>query len=110
MCGFRTLRVGWAGGGSVVATLRLMTPQMMPTAPVGPDLRAARVAAGLTIDQLAVSAGIGSATVERIEHGRVTPHRSTLLALALALPNDDNAPAGNGRVGKASDDGARPSG
>jgi len=53
--------------------------------PVGPELRAARLDAGLTIEQLAVRAGIGGATVERIEHGKVSPHRSTLLALAIAL-------------------------
>lgn len=58
----------------------------MAGAPAGPALREARVAAGLTIDELAVTAGVGSATVERIERGRVAkPHRATLLALALAL-------------------------
>jgi transcriptional regulator with XRE-family HTH domain len=66
---------------------------MMALSPVGPELRAARVAAGLSIEQLAVRAGIGGATVERIEHGRVKPHRSTLLALGLALSNDDGRAA-----------------
>lgn len=56
-----------------------------PTAPVGAALREARIAAGLTTDELAVTAGVGSATVERIECGRVTPRRATLIALALAL-------------------------
>lgn len=71
------------------ASCRFMTPRMMDVCPdvcpVGPELRAARLNAGLTIEQLAVRAGIGGATVERIEHGKVTPHRSTLLALAIAL-------------------------
>jgi len=77
-----------------------MTPQMMPTAPVGSGLREARVAAGLTIEQLAVSAGVGAATVERIEHGRVKPHRATLLALALALSDPSTS---IGRAGGAAD-------
>lgn len=63
---------------------------MMALAPVGADLRRARLDAKLTIDQFAVRAGVGSATVERIELGHVAkPHRSTLLALALALPPGD---------------------
>jgi transcriptional regulator with XRE-family HTH domain len=77
-----------------------MTPQTMNVAPVGSELRAARIAADLTIEQLAVRAGIGGATVERIEHGRVTPHRATLLALAIALSND-NGRAANASVGTA---------
>lgn len=64
---------------------------MMALSPVGLELRAARVAAGLSIEQLAVRAGVSGATVERIEHGRVTPHRSTLLALGLALSNVQRA-------------------
>ncbi len=63
---------------------------MMPVAPVGSALREARLAAGMTIEQLAVRAGIGGATVERIEHGRVAPHRATLFALAHALPGPVN--------------------
>lgn len=69
-----------------------MTARMIPPAPVGPDLRAARLAAGYTIDDLAYVAGIGSATIKRLEHGGVDkPHRATLVALALALatPLDD---------------------
>jgi len=63
----------------------LAMPQMMQATLVGPELRAARIAAKLTIEQLAVRAGIGGATIDRIEHERVTPHRSTVLALAIAL-------------------------
>jgi len=80
----------------------------MPASPVGTDLRVARLAAGLTIDELAVHAGVGSATVERIEAGRVArPHRSTRLALALALaaasgrsPSTSNDAADHGVVAK----------
>lgn len=77
---------------------------MMPTAPVGYALREARTAAGLTIDELAVRAGIGSATVERIELRRVNkPNRATLLALALALSTStekSEARAGNSDLAK----------
>jgi len=85
---------GGSFGGVMIVR---MTPRMMPSAPVGSSLREARIAAGLTIEQLAVSAGVGGATVERIEHGRVKPHRATLLALALALsaPYDSEAAGGN---------------
>ena len=49
------------------------------------ELRRARQAAGLTIEQLAVRAGIGGATVERIENGRTRPTKATLAALTGAL-------------------------
>ena len=90
-------------------------------APIGADLRAARVAASLSIEQFAVYAGVGSATVERIEHGRGAPRRSTLLALAVALeetvnyrshlePSTSEAPAGSQGFAKERDDGAHESG
>lgn len=87
-----------------------MTDQMKPAAaPVGAGLRAARLAAGFTIDHLAHEAGVGSATVARIEHGRVDkPRRATLLALALALPTpNDESPAANGALAKPREDDAR---
>ncbi len=74
----------------------------MLLAPVGEELRAARRAAGLTIDQLAVRAGVSGATVERIEHGRVKPHPKTLRALALVLPA---APAGQSPCAQVGRDG-----
>ena len=76
-----------------------MTPQMMPVAPVGSALREARLAAGMTIEQLAVRAGVGGATVERIEHDRVTPHQATLFALAQALPGPVNEKRPTGEPG-----------
>jgi transcriptional regulator with XRE-family HTH domain len=48
-------------------------------------VRAARSAAGATQEQLAVAAGISSATVARVERGTVRPTRGTLRLLALAL-------------------------
>ncbi|MGI8731408.1 MAG: helix-turn-helix domain-containing protein [Solirubrobacteraceae bacterium] len=61
----------------------MVTPAPAPT---GPALREARRDARLSIDQLAVAAGVSSATVERIEHERVSrPHRATLAALGFAL-------------------------
>ena len=93
--------VGSFGGVMIVR----MTPRMMPSAPVGRGLREARVAAGLTIEQLAVQAGVGGATVERIEHGRVKPHRATLLALALALSDPSTSIDHAGGVADAKTDG-----
>lgn len=75
-----------------------MTWQMTTTrtAPIGPALRDARRAAGLTIDQLAASAELASATVSRIERGRIAkPNRATLRALALALPDDPTTRTGH---------------
>ncbi len=93
--------------------MHLVTPRMIPTAPVGSGLREARCAAGLSIDQLAVRAGIGSATVERIEHGRVTPRRATLVVLALALSDRSTTsedPAWNGAFAQTAGTGGRDAG
>lgn len=59
-------------------------------------LRTARRRAGLSIDQLAVSAGMGGASVSRIECGRTSPQRTTKAALAAALgvPVDELFPTG----------------
>jgi transcriptional regulator with XRE-family HTH domain len=80
-----------------------MTHHMVPAAPVGTALRDARLAAGLTRDELAVCAGVGSATVTRIENGHVRPNRSTLRAIAAALhERSDCQPTTNeGRPAKA---------
>jgi len=72
--------------------------QILPIAPVGPDLQAARSRAGITREQLAVRAGISATTIERIEHGRVVPRRGTMILLGIALAtspttNDEGAPA-----------------
>jgi len=60
-------------------------------------LRTARRRAGLSREALAALAGVSSATVYRIETGRVGPHRATALALAAALERhadiNDEAPA-----------------
>ncbi len=61
----------------------------MRPAPDAAALRQARIAAGLTRDELAVRAGIASATVYRLEHNRTAqPNRSTLAMLAQALGVD----------------------
>lgn len=49
------------------------------------NLRTARLARGLTREQLAVAAGIASSTVARTEHGIFRPTVRTLDALADAL-------------------------
>lgn len=74
-----------------------------PVDTFGSRLRACRLAADKTRDALAVEAGVGSATVTRIENGHVRPHMSTMRALAVALGVsvdallNDVAPAGNRR-------------
>src|SRR6202049_2639518 len=63
-------------------------------------LRACRIAAGFTQEQLAESSGLGIRTIRDLERGRVRrPHRQSieLLATALGLPpeaRDDLARAG----------------
>ena len=54
-------------------------------------LRRIRKQRGLTVEQLAVMAGHGSATVYRAERGQQKPTDDTLVALAAALdvPVDD---------------------
>ena len=77
-------------------------------------LAALRRANGLTQEELAVRAGVGSATVARLEHGEGRPRRATLRVLALVLgcdptdllPSTNESPAGNGALAKERDDGA----
>ena len=85
-----------------------MTSQMITAGTVGVELRSRRHAAGLTMEQLAVAAGIGSATVARIENCRVSPNRSTLLAIELAF--NDVEPADDRLDGKVRDGDAHGSG
>lgn len=58
----------------------------------GPEVRAARRAARLTLEQLAVRSRTSVSTLVRIESGMVKPRQATLLALQLAL--NDESPAG----------------
>ncbi|MFN8131160.1 MAG: helix-turn-helix transcriptional regulator [Solirubrobacteraceae bacterium] len=51
----------------------------------GDALRRIRQAKGISIELLAVCAGVSSATVRRIEAGQGRPHRTTVEALAAAL-------------------------
>jgi transcriptional regulator with XRE-family HTH domain len=51
-------------------------------------LAALRRARGLTQEQLAVEAGVGSATVYRLEGGHGRPRRTTLRVLAWVLGCD----------------------
>lgn len=52
---------------------------------LGQRIKQARKAAGLTMRQLADSAGISAMAVSKYEHGQLTPSSKTLLALAKAL-------------------------
>jgi transcriptional regulator with XRE-family HTH domain len=54
-------------------------------------LRAARTAAGLSRELLAIGAGVSASAVTRYETGHGVPGRDTLLRLAaaLAVPIDD---------------------
>ena len=49
------------------------------------DLRARRLAVGLTQERLAVMAGISAAALRRIERGEATPQRATMRAITAAL-------------------------
>lgn len=62
-----------------------MTTQIVAHEEVGLAFRAARKAAGLSAEQLAVQAGLSSATVRRVEAGTTNAHRSTMTALIEAL-------------------------
>jgi transcriptional regulator with XRE-family HTH domain len=52
---------------------------------LGQRLRALRTARGLTLDAMALRAGMSARQVQRVEAGGVDPRLSTLLGLALAL-------------------------
>ncbi|MEJ4103005.1 helix-turn-helix transcriptional regulator [Corynebacterium mastitidis] len=51
-------------------------------------VRKAREYAGLTQQDLADAAGIGRATITRIEQGKTVPRRPTIVSLALATGVD----------------------
>lgn len=70
---------------------------------IGIRVRAAREAAGLTIEKLAFTAGLSVATIARVEKGANLPETKTLKAIGLALgvpwsqladdaPDDDGEP------------------
>lgn len=52
---------------------------------VGAQVRTARIAAGLSLSQLAARAGIGKASLSELEAGRRNPTLSTLYAVANTL-------------------------
>ncbi|WWT39970.1 helix-turn-helix protein [Microcystis phage Mae-JY09] len=58
---------------------------MTGTHELGPRIRAARIAAGLTQEQLAERAGITDRTVRAIEAGTTTPQRRIREGLAQVL-------------------------
>ena len=69
------------------------------------DLRARRLAVGLTQERLAVMAGISAAALRRIERGEAKPQTTTLRAItaALALAEEHGPDAVwrvSGRAGK----------
>lgn len=76
-----------------------------PIAPVGDALRDARIAAGLSVPELAFAAGVGARTIERLERGIGKPHRSTLIAIAVVLPETSEDLAGNEVSTKLADPG-----
>ena len=47
-------------------------------------LRRVRESVGLSQDELGEAAGVGRATIARIESGKGTPRRATLIAIAFA--------------------------
>jgi ribosome-binding protein aMBF1 (putative translation factor) len=49
------------------------------------EIRSARIAAGMSQQELAVAAGISVAQVSRIETGKVKPHRLTMRSLERVL-------------------------
>lgn len=85
----------------------------MPVVDVSP-LEIARRARGLSQRDLARLAGVSRETISLIERGELprvrTAHaiaRALGEALDVLLPVNDDSPAGNGAVGKASGDGAQ---
>lgn len=53
-------------------------------------VRKAREVTGLSQDELAARAGVGRATLARIEQGKNVPRRATIIALAFATGVDLN--------------------
>jgi len=51
----------------------------------GTEVREARLAAGLTQEQLAHRAGVAFATISRIENGRGRPQAATVAVISAAL-------------------------
>lgn len=61
---------------------------MASQAPIGPRLRAARLAKGLTLESVAVQVGVSQGFISRLERDQVSPSVATLIALceAISLP------------------------
>lgn len=57
-------------------------------APIGPRLRSARLAKGLTLEDVAVKVGVSQGFISRLERDHVSPSVATLIALcqAISLP------------------------
>lgn len=73
----------------------------------GAEVRAARRAAGLTAEQLAVRADLSGSGLERIERGDTSrPHRATVAALRRALSDLESSegPVGIGTFAKSGED------
>jgi transcriptional regulator with XRE-family HTH domain len=62
--------------------------RIMEVMKVGAEVKKARERALLTQEELAGRAGIGTATLNRIEKNRVEPHFRTIRKLAKALEVD----------------------
>ena len=61
---------------------------MATQAPIGPRLRAARLAKGLTLETVALKVGVSQGFISRLERDQVSPSVATLIALceAIGLP------------------------
>ncbi|QNQ91501.1 helix-turn-helix domain-containing protein [Corynebacterium poyangense] len=74
---------------------------LIPKFELSDRMRKAREVAGLTQDELSERSGVGRATIARIEYGKGTPRRASLIALAFATGVDlhwletGETPAGN---------------
>lgn len=107
-------------GGRAAAEIACMATQMMPRRVDGSALKRRRLEAGFSRERLGAAAGgIASATVVRVERGEVSPHPSTVAALAAALgcvpedllePQDDHDPGASRAAEEVGEGAARPSG
>lgn len=75
----------------------------MPASTIGQRIKTARLAAGMTQEQLAAAAGLHEQSISKIELGVKQPLGSTVLAIAKALKVSTDqllgrqpAPAGKG--------------
>lgn len=83
---------------------------------IGPKLRGARAALGLSLQQLAVRADVSAAAIHKVERGDMVPTITTLLKLAAALDRpvtffvDDAGAAQVARVVRAGERPGKPPG